>query len=391
MTGRLSQRSYAEGELEREAALLPRNLIEGMNQRDGADEGGLTLSREHIVTLNQYVRYVTSLPTELTSLVPWLGYTDISEPVLAVSAMRTTFLSLHRHARQWGTLSDACKKLSSELGARARTINATGEGVLQECERTKALGKQREKWQLVQFEAPIVLDAADKEIVTDLVSYLEIIKDDADVFYARVTAVREQTEAFRDTARFDLLSQVNIKTDAIERQQASGVVEALRLELANLDKDIDNLNKQYDEYVKAALSGLAAGPLGAVITGSIYGAKAEKIRKERNKVQKERKEASARLSAAVNLEGRLQVLRTHMDELTSRLEEVVTSSSHLQTAWQTIGTYIEVSIDKLEKMNDSRQLGIFIIHFKSFLSQWSVIESCSISMTRIFDDSLWNN
>lgn len=391
MTGTLSKRSFAVGELEREAALLPRNLIEGMNQRGGENEGGLTLSREHIVTLNQYVKYVTGLPTEVTSLVPWLGYETISEPVLSVSAMRTTFLGLHQHARQWGTLSDACKKLSSELGARARTINTTGEGVLQECERTKALGKQREKWQLVQFEAPIALDSADKEIVNDLVSYMEVIKDDADAFYGRVTAVREQTEAFRDTARYDLLSQVNIKTDAIERHQGSGTVEELRLELANLDKDIDNLNKQYDEYVKTALSGLAAGPLGAVITGSIYGSKAEKIRKERNKVQKERKAVSARLTAAVNLEGRLQILRTNMDELTSRLEEVVTCSSHLQTAWQTIGTYIEVSIEKLEKMNDSRQLGVFIIHFKNFLEQWSVIENCSISMTRIFDDSLWNN
>lgn len=36
-------RSYDTGELEKEAALLPRNLIEGMNQRDGENEGGLTL------------------------------------------------------------------------------------------------------------------------------------------------------------------------------------------------------------------------------------------------------------------------------------------------------------------------------------------------------------
>lgn len=389
MINKLSVRTYAEGELEREAALLPRNVIEGMNQRDGENEGGLTLSREHIVTLNQYVRYVTGLPTETASLVPWLGYAQISEPVLSVNAMRATFVNLNSHAREWSALSDECKKLSAELGARARTINTTGEGVLQECERTKALGKQREKWQLVEFQTPVALDAADKAIVSGLVSYMEVIKDDVDVFHGRVTAVRQQTEAFRDRARFDLLSEVNIKTDAITRHQNNGAADALRQELAALDKDIENLNKQYDEYVKLAVSGLAAGPLGAVITGSIYGAKAEKIRKERNKVQKERKALSAQLTAAVNLEGRLQLLRTNMDELTSRLEEVVTASSHLQTAWQTIGTYIEVSIEKLERMNDSRQLGIFIIHFKNFLSQWSVIESCSIRMTRVFDDSLW--
>ncbi|NER59667.1 alpha-xenorhabdolysin family binary toxin subunit A [Pseudomonas sp. MAFF212428] len=389
MRNSLSERTYAEGELERDAAVLPRNVIEGMNQRDGANEGGLTLSREHIVTLNQYVRYVTGLPTDLPSLVPWLGYTEISEPVLSVDAMRATFLNLHSHAREWGSLSDECKKLSSELGARARTINTTGEGVLQECERTKALGKAREKWQLVEFETPVELNAADKGIVRDLVDYMEVIKDDVDLFYGRVTSVRQTTEAFRDKARFDLLSEVNIKTDAITRHQNGAAVQALREELAAFDKDIEALNKQYDEYVKMAVSGLAAGPLGAVITGSIYGSKAEKIRKERNRLQKERKACSARLSAAVNLEGRLQILRTNMDELTSRLEEVVTASSHLQTAWQTIGTYIEVSIEKLEKMNDSRQLGIFIIHFKNFLSQWDVIERCSISMTRVFDDSLW--
>ena len=57
--------------------------VEGMNQRDGKNEGGLTLSREHIVTLNQYVRYVVGLPTEPRALVAWLGYAHIDEPVLA--------------------------------------------------------------------------------------------------------------------------------------------------------------------------------------------------------------------------------------------------------------------------------------------------------------------
>lgn len=391
MNSTSERREYAEGELEREAALLPLNLIQGMNQRDGKNEGGLTLSREHIVTLNQYVRYVVGLPTEPRALVAWLGYAHIDEPVLAVGAMQSTFLNLHQHARQWGVLSDVCKKLSSELGARSRSINTTGEGVLRECERTKALGKDHKAWERVQFETPVVLGSEDREIVSDLVSYMEVIKDEADSFYARVTLVRQQTEAFRDKARFDLLGEVNLKTDAILRRQASGEIEELRRELQALDKDIEGLNKQYDEYVKAAISGLAAGPLGAVITGSIYGVKAEKIRKERNRVQKVRKAVSARLTSAVNLEGRLQVLNTNMDELTSRLEEVVTASSHLQTAWQTIGTYLEVSIEKLESMNNSKQLGIFIINFKSFLAQWSVIEACSISMTRVFDDSLWAN
>lgn len=382
-------RSYDTGELEKEAALLPRNLIEGMNQRDGENEGGLTLSREHIVTLNQYVKYVTGLPTETASLVPWLGYTDIKEPVLSVSAMRTTFLNLHKHARAWGTLSDECKKLSAELGVCARGINTTGEGVMQECEKTKALGGRRDTWESVQFAAPVALSFGDREIVSSLVDYMEVLKDEVEHFHARVSSVRSHTETFRDTARFELMNEVALKTDAIERHQASGATQALRDELAALDKEIDNLNKQYDEYVKAALSGLAAGPLGAVISGSIYGSKAEKVRKTRNRVQKERKAVGARLTAAVNLEGRLQVLTTHMDELATRLQEVVTASSHLQTVWQTIGTYIEASIEKLEKMNDSRQLGIFIIHFRNFLSQWAFIEACSITMSRVFDDTLW--
>jgi len=391
MKNPLSAPAVADGELEREAALLPRNLIEGMNQRDGENEGGLTLTREHIVTLNQYVRYVTGLPTTTASLTPWLGYVDVNEPALTVSAMQATFTQLHQHARQWGVLSDQCKKLSAELGVCARSINTTGEGVMAECERTKALGGRREAWELVQFQAPLALSAGDKQIVASLVDYMEVLKDEVDHFHARGSRVREDTEAFRDKARYELLAEVYIKTDAIQRHQASGATDALRQELATLDQDIDALNKQYDEYVKAALSGLAAGPLGAVITGSIYGTKAEKIRKERNRVQRQRKAASERLTAAVNLEGRLQALTTHMDELTSRLQEVVTASSHLQTAWQTIGTYIEASIEKLEKMHDSRQLGIFIIHFKNFLSQWAFIESCSITMSRVFDDSLWAN
>lgn len=48
--------------LANEAASQPVAMVTAMAERDGSNEGGLTLSREHIVTINQYANFVLVCP-----------------------------------------------------------------------------------------------------------------------------------------------------------------------------------------------------------------------------------------------------------------------------------------------------------------------------------------
>lgn len=373
--------------LQKEAELLPGNLIQALAQRDGPNEGGLTLAREHIVTLNQYANHVFALPVAKDAVIRWLGYSTITEPALMPDKMVNLNKRLQSHGRNWTTLSDVSKKLGFELASSANNINSSGNDVLEILEQSKALGKRKEEWESIHFNKPIALVADDKRRVMNLVDYMEVLREDVDIFARRVGDVRTETERFRDEAREQLIPLVIEKAEAVGRRQASGEVDKLRGDLASLDKDIKRLEGEYDQYLKAALSGLAAGPLALVITGSIYGAKAEKVRKERNKRQQERSQVSQKLKAAIRLEGLMEELKTRMGQLDARLRDVVTASSHLQSAWQLIGVYIDASIEHLERIETNQQLFKFAIFFKRFIDQWKDIEKFAQHMNRVFDDS----
>ncbi|QBF28187.1 hypothetical protein EXN22_21785 [Pseudomonas tructae] len=373
--------------LQNEAEHLPGNLIQAMAERDGANEGGLTLTREHIVTLNQYANYTFQLPVAKDAVIRWLGYSTINEPELMPSKMEAMHKQLQKHGRSWTVLADNSKKLGFELAASANGINTTGDEILDILEKSRALGRRRDAWETIKFDKAISLGAEDRNRVLDLVDYMEVLREDVDLFARRVSAVREETECFRDTAREQLIPLVAVKIQAIKRQEASGVVQQQREDLAELDNEIKRREAEYDQYVKAALSGLAAGPLGAAITGGIYGSKAAKVRKERNKLQGRRAELSQKLKGSVRLEGLVEELGTQMGQLDTRLRDVVTASSHLQSAWQLIGVYIDASIEHLQRIKSNLELLKFAIFFKRFIGQWKDIEKFAQHMNRVFDDA----
>ncbi|MBA1203413.1 alpha-xenorhabdolysin family binary toxin subunit A [Pseudomonas capeferrum] len=379
----IQSREYDQ--LQEQAATLPSALLKGMSERDGPDEGGLTLTREHIITLNKYANYVTSLPAGQDNMVRWLGYTSIAEAELTPEEMLLLFGALRAHARRWGSLSDQSKGLSIELASVANSINAGGKVIIDECRRVRALGPDKKKWEQIMFGAPVALDAQDKRTVSTLVDYMMILKEDVNHYAGRVAAVLKETETFRDEARFKLIPAVRQKAVAIDRTRGSGAVERLRESIADVDKEIEQLSKEYDQYVTAALSGLAAGPIGVAITGGIYGAKAEEVRKERKKCQAQRRTFAEQLRDQLSLEGRMEELGTSMSELDTRLQDVVTAASHLHTAWQTVGSYIEASMEKLGKITTGQELARFIFYFSQFLSQWAYIETTALRLTHIFD------
>lgn len=63
----------------------------------------------------------------------------------------------------------------------------------------------------------------------------------------------------------------------------------------------------------------------------------------------------------MNLEGRLKEMTQFVDDLDVRLNDVLTSASHLQTVWERVEVYITSSIEELGKITDGQRLAIFLI------------------------------
>ena len=357
---------------EAQVAALPRQLMQYLTEGD--DGPGLTLTREHIATLDEYSAQINAIPSERQLLIAWLGYSAHADVELAVDAMHRLFGTLRGHATDWPALRARCLLLPGELGVCARAIEHSGEQALLACEKTKALGGRREAWQAVQFDAPVVLSIADKVIVADLIGLLGVIQAEAGRFHGRVTQLCEAIEAFRDKARFDYRPLLMRKINAIERIQDHPQILLLRLVIKRLDVQIENLEKMHAKSVREQ----AGTDLFALVFREVQ----RTIREAADKDRRTRISLSADLANLCRNEGRLQGLATRLDQLITRMQDVTTSASHLQTAWQLIGVYIETSIERLHTMQNSQQLGIFVIHFKNFLSQWTFIEQCAIALEK---------
>lgn len=367
----ISNFKSADSELERQeqAAVVPRQLIEQLSEDAG--EIGLTLTREHVMTLDAYCAHIKAIPLERSQLVEWLGYSVHCEFELSIFAMHQMFDNLHLHADTWTLLKQRSTALASQLRACASAIDEAGERVLAECEKSKALGNRREAWQAVQFEAPVLLSLDDRVIVTGLVSWLGVMRVESDRFYQCVSGIREGVEEFRDLARFRYRPQLGRKVDAIKRTLDSAPIQQMRASLERIEARIQALNRE-----ESRLRGQPASVVAALKP------QLDRIRAERNELLEERRYVTEGLNARGAAQGRLEALASRLDQSIARTEEATTSASHLQTAWQLIGVYLESCIERLGTMENSQQLGIFVIHFKNFLAQWAYIEQCAIAVEK---------
>ncbi|ANY87958.1 MULTISPECIES: alpha-xenorhabdolysin family binary toxin subunit A [Pseudomonas] len=372
--------------LAKDAAIQPVAMVTAMAERDGSNEGGLTLSREQIITINKYANYVFGLPKTRQTIEHWLGYKVIDEPELAPSAMFSLFNRLRNHANSWTTLSDRSKRLSSELASTANLIDVVGEEIVEECNRLRFLSREM-TWEQVALAKPVKLGTEDQKVVKTLVEYLKIIGDDVRNYAERVGGVKKDSEVFRDIVKKELLPAVGNKDNALKRKEGDGLVEQLRAELKALDTEIDELKKEYDKYLTNGLTSLAGNVLSAIVAGTIYGVKAERVRKQRKSVERQRREVAAKLKARVSLEGRLKEMTQFVDDLNVRLSDVLTSASHLQTVWDHVDVYINKSVEELGSITDGQRLAIFLIYFKRFLKQWKEIERTSLQLTAVFDNA----
>lgn len=374
--------------LHEQVAALPLALIEALNNRDEEGEGGLTLSRENIKTLNRYSNYVVALPCEPDKVERWLGFNTGGDPLLSPQTIADLHTRLVAHGKSWGGLSDSCKKLSASLASCSNKINSTGQTIISYCHKTEVSQGKHARWEELEIDAPVELTDGDRGIVTSLVGYMQVLHEDTEKFATRVTRVRERAEAFRDEARWKLAPQVSEKKTAALREGDGHSANEIRQEIDNVDELIAELRGEYDQYVKSSLYGLAGGVIGVTITASIYAPKAEAVRKERNQKLAYREQLSDELVEAQAFEGHMQRLISNLDILDSRVQDVTVAASHLQSAWQSIETYIEASIEDLESISTGQQLARFVLFFQRFLGQWRYIESSAQVMNKMFDDAV---
>lgn len=155
-----------------------------------------------------------------------------------------------------------------------------------------------------------------------------------------------------------------------------------------LIEDISILREEYKNYVALAFTGLAAGIIGVIITGGIFGAKAENIRKKRNQLIDKVKKLNKEIDIYTNLSLHLNSLYIELEEIEQLIEDTNMALEHIEYVWQAILTEIEASINNFNKINNALELIKFSIYLEKIISPWYMVIGYSKEILISFDNAL---
>jgi len=363
-------------------------------QEDGGRAAGV-FTAEDLISLLLYVRTARRLPQDLDSFVKDLGSDNTGIPGLEPVDIVTLYQKVTDHANRWTPVEDLVKNQASVLTLAAQEIVSTGGAILKVINAMDIVDQLNS---LGESGGTIVIATGkDKQIQASLPTVIEKLRktcsDQQERTRAVLTAVRDyKTEISggqlsNNTQVTGLEPAVADKKNRARAANLSEKIVALQSEIDALDPQIDQLKKDYDKYVGLAFTGAAGGPIGLAITGGIFGAKAEAVRKQRNELIDQKNQKAAELQRDQRIQGILNIFSTQFTDLGMRLLDAEQALMHLDFLWEDIITRIDHSVQKWAGVTDSTMLLSFVDDLNGVVTPWTGVGDMTSKLSKVFDQA----
>mgnify|MGYP000933580683 CR=1 FL=1 len=372
-------------------------LILGIDIENGRLPGIVT--SHDLIKIKSYINKALSLPYKLEDVVNFIGYNEISIQQLSSDNILSLFVRIREHAFEWNKIEYAIKQQAIDLEIIGREITFTGENIISFISQMPLLVKISTIINDLSDQelAGIKYTDQDKKISTQLIHILESMKEDIEIERDKTLKIKNSLSTFRskimggkdssNIQHHSIYHEVLNKKRLINEFYNSNNI-SLTDERDLLIEDIKILKEEYRNYVGLAFTGLAAGIIGVIITGGIFGAKAEKIRKKRNESIEKVKSLNKEIDIYTNLSLHLNSLYIELDEIEQHIEDTNIALEHIEYVWQAIITEIDASISNFNKINNALELIKFSIYLEKIISPWYMVIGYSKEIFTSFDNAL---
>ena len=356
-------------------------------------EIGFLIRREDIHNTRKYVEFAKMLPLSLDVVRKRLNYDRIDVEGLSPEDILKLNERAVAHANTWPKVESGSKEVARELEKFAANFITTGEGVVSLI-RAVELGRQLEGTfeDLTEEEQEklhtILLDRTEKTAIEKMVNYLADAKKSTAAFIKSVEHVEALAKGFEKGLSDDLIPLVKTKMMAYKNSGKEHEREALLEDVLQLNDKIDALASAYKSAVGASFSGLALGPIGLVVTGGIFGNKAENIRKEKNKLIADRRKLLEKLKNADKLAELLDDLQLHLVNLQGQMLGAEVGAKQLSQIWTYIAAYLDEASESLSKVDTLLELHKFAMNFSMVINPWVSIKGYSTQISAAFNELL---
>lgn len=352
---------------------------------------------EDLINIKKYINFSLLLPIKHKDMVFDTKISQKNTLPIKISELIDLFIKIRQHALSWNNVEYQVKQQSIDLELTGRNITMTGNQLIDYINQMPLLeriSQHIEELDISNIEL-IGFSSDDYIIANELVNILELIKDDIILQSKKTTVVRNTVADFRtyiiggNLSNEQQIDSLLFATRKI-KQQLEDIIDSNEthhlLNQIELKKDeVGQLEQEYSHYVKLAFTGLAGGIIGLIITGSIFGDKAEKIRARKNILLNEIIALEEQINIDKKLNGLLSNITVRLQHMDSYFRDARLALDHLDYMWQTILAEINDSIAKFKTINNSHLLAQFTIQLKKIILSWDAVTDYSQHLILLFE------
>lgn len=372
------------------------HLISG--QYPGAARDAGLLTKEDVIKIKQYVKKGLSLPGELPEVESYLKYKTIDVAGLEPADIQVLFKKIRIHAASWDAVESKILQQSIDLASAAKNIVSSGGEIISVIKEMPIMDRVRTTLGQMSSNdlAGITYTSDDGEVASAVAEIIKLMKVDIQRQQGATKELKDRISNFKielsggDLSNgkrvFGLQSEVKGKYDLMERNNLVESIATSKQAIKDKKAQIIQLDKDYDYYVGMSFSG--GLPIFWVISGSIFGPKAENARKERNALKEEVDALEIAVSGKEGLQSAIESSMSNFGDIGIRMAGAEAALNILNTMWQTMLSKIDSSSQQFERINDALRLTTFVAEFALVIDPWRDVKNTAGELVTTFNDAL---
>ncbi|MEE4684637.1 alpha-xenorhabdolysin family binary toxin subunit A [Pseudomonas alliivorans] len=368
-----------------------RALVE--DEKNNGRATALILTKEDILSIKRYERHSLNLPNTLERVKQQLGFAHSGISGLEPQDLLLTYRAINQHAQSWSAIEVDIKAKGFDLDLFAGEFSNQGKQILDYVDKME-LARQLQLTvddltiETVRSLSPAPLTKTDKTVCLSLAEMLKKIAVQMEAHRKASKKLAKDIKQFAHTLTVDLVPVINDKVALANRSDLDEDLIALEKEIDRLTVDIDQKHQEYSTTRTHITLGLLGGLVGLIVTDSIFGAQAEAIRKEKNRLIKEKKAQLEMLGQKRPLAAAIRNLEILFEDMKIRMLDAHQSAVNLQDLWTMLAKYVDNAATRLADISDDQTLLDFVLEFKSVVTPWEEIKGITTHLLLTFEQAL---
>ena len=355
------------------------------NRLEGGQHVGSLLTADNLKVIKRYANTVNQLPRTRAEIEREVDYAALG---LDASMVHDLYKALHRHVYEWDILERSIKQLGPEIELFAESLVQRGGSLLAHLENSDVFVaiKQRQAEQGDDVYTSELSEEDQAQIASVLTLGINELVKEIEGTRRRIDDVDARANWFNSEIKRELKPRMVRLLKHFDEKVSHEDILMKRRQLDQWDEQIDQLKSEYDANVGYAFTGILLGPIGLIITGGVFGDKAEKIRARKNVLIQKREEladALGRMAPALNDFERISTL---VRDLQFRCKDLSAATRRLADVWLFLASYANNSVNEAKELSTLTQLESFVHDFSEVIKPWRKIGNICHTLSELFNE-----